>query len=103
LRSLIRSKYSVKSEGGNDQSQKERLWHLHNLKTLAAVSELGFVFSASAQTIDSETVLNVFIADDTLELESTVNGLEQPIADAEFVFDSVEASFLEVEATFTKN
>jgi len=77
--------------------------HLHNLKTLAAVSALGFVFSASAQTIDSETVLNVFIADDTLELESTVNGLEQPIADAEFVFDSVEASFLEVEATFTKN
>lgn len=47
----------------------------HNVKTLTAISALGFVFSASAQTIDSETVLNVFIADDTLELESTVNSL----------------------------
>ncbi len=55
---------------------------IHNIKTLTAISALGFVFSASAQTIDSETVLNVFIADDTLELESTVNSLEQPIADA---------------------
>ncbi len=69
-----------------------------NFKKFFAIPMCMCVSAAVAQSIDSETLLNVFIADDTLILEDTVNSLDQPIADANLVFDNTEIVFLEAES-----